>query len=301
MITLHPSYVERAHANNQKNAAQTQAAATTTPFQSVLNDLLNEPLAPAAHTGQNPGILQTLQNTTPLSTGYDLRYDSLQRDARQGLQIGGTRGITTQYQGWTPRNPIERTQLWNRIAMEHPEALVTDVKDAGGYDSLREAQSADIRRKLRALGVDLTTAAIIASREVATTVRRPDGTVPGYGSSGYHTLPGSIRSSAVPGSNLAREGVGYAYVNRYGGTHVVHDLARALDFSADGKVYEFEGFFGGGHAYDNNFQARQLPLPGSRHENFGFSQRGNNRGSSTFVYRFRALTEMDIAELLRFS
>ena len=150
--------------------------------------------------------------------------------------------------------------LWNSIAIEKPELLESDVS-RGNYTSLKEARAADIRKKLVGAGVDLATANIIANREAGTVVRRPDNSRPGPGVSGYHGMPESIRSEAVSENSQVREGTGYAYVDRYGFSHVSTDLASALNFSGDGKVYEYEGRFGGGYPLDKEDSRAILDLP----------------------------------------
>ena len=290
MITLqtnydqHDKYDSNHIENSQKTIEKQSTAVAAASFQNVLDDLLNQPAGSVTHTNHNTGAVTNGLSETQLPD-YDYRYDSIRAGttAANVLPQSGDM-ITTTYRGWTPKNPIERNQLWNRIAQEHPEALKSKVTDSQGYDNLLEAQAAEVREKLRALGVDMMTSAIIASREVATTVRRPDGSVPGYGSSGYQSLPASVKSTPVHGEKLAREGVGYAYVNRYGKTQVVQDLARALDYTADGDVYEYTGFFGGGHAYNSSLVAQQLSLTNSM----------ISSADKQFSYRVRQLTDLDI-------
>lgn len=52
------------------------------------------------------------------------------------------------------------------------------------------------------------------------------------------------------GNGLSKEdGTGYAYVDKYGGTHVTYDLITALTYSKDGKVYDYnKSNFGNGYA-----------------------------------------------------
>ncbi len=160
----------------------------------------------------------------------------------------------------TPQNAEERSWLWNMIAREQPELLESDVSQ-GSYASLREARAVDIREKLIGAGVDFTTALIIANREASTTVRRPDGTRPGHGVSGYTRMPESVRSTLIDQNAQISEGIGYAYVDRYGYSHVVYDLATALNYSGNGHVYEYHGRFGGGYPLDLSNQRAILDLP----------------------------------------
>lgn len=152
------------------------------------------------------------------------------------------------------------TRLWNSIAVENPELLSSNAS----LVNCREARAAEIKNKLVSAGVGLTTATIIANREAGTVVRRPDNIVPGPGASGYYSMPESIRSEAVGGNPQVREGIGYAYIDRYGFPHVVTDLATALNFSGDGKVYEYEGRFGGGYPLDKEDSRSILDLPQAR-------------------------------------
>jgi len=54
---------------------------------------------------------------------------------------------------------------------------------------------------------------------------------------------------------------GYAYNDEYGFAHVVKNIQTAQKYSGDGKVYNYEGKFGGGYALDNENNRASLPLP----------------------------------------
>lgn len=161
-----------------------------------------------------------------------------------------TRPVVSQPALKIPEGPLKATQrqeVWNHIAAAYPELLTSNV-DQGRYETLREAQTIDIRNKLTAFGLDSTSAQIIASREAGTTVRREDGVVPGPGISGYHTLPNSVQSVVIDKESGLREGTGYGYQDRYGVFHVTYDLARALNYSGDGNTYRYNGQFANGYA-----------------------------------------------------
>jgi len=153
-----------------------------------------------------------------------------------------------------------RSWLWNMIARDNPALLQSNAVQ-GDFNSQREARVDDIRDNLTGIGVDLTTAMIIANREAGTTVTRPDNSRPGAGSSGYYSMPESIRSEAVSENSQVREGIGYAYIDRYGFSHVTRDLATALNYSGDGNVYEYNGRFGKGYPLDGNDSRAILDLP----------------------------------------
>lgn len=163
-----------------------------------------------------------------------------------------------------PANGQERNLLWTLIARERPELLESDVAGSQNDRSSMQARARDIRDRLMEAGVDRTTALVISNREASTAVRRPDDSVPGVGSSGYLSLPDSIRSSRPDPESPVREGIGYAYVDRYGFPHVVKDLATALNFSGNGKVYEYDGRFGGGFPRDKEGARAMLELPEAR-------------------------------------
>mgnify|MGYP001223023094 CR=1 FL=1 len=59
-------------------------------------------------------------------------------------------------------------------------------------------------------------------------------------------------------------GQGYAYVDKYGYSHVVKDYDNALNASADGKVYSYQGDYSGGYAYDNQGYRVPLNIEGSK-------------------------------------
>lgn len=160
----------------------------------------------------------------------------------------------------TPATIADLNSLWNQITQRNPELLQSDAPQ-GRYDSLKEARAVDIRNNLTNAGIDGTTASTIAWREVATVLRRPDGIVPGEGASGYTKLPASIRSNSIDGNPQVKEGIGYAYADRYGISHVVEDLATALNYSGDGNVYAYNGRFGGGYPLDQESQRALLYLP----------------------------------------
>lgn len=162
-----------------------------------------------------------------------------------------------------PGGAHERTWLWNKIAEERPSLLQSD--EPGDNPGGSEGDRADeIKNNLVNAGLDLTTSVIIANREANTEVTRPDNTRPGPGSSGYSSMPESIKSEFEDEGSQIREGTGYAYIDRYGFPHVTSDLATALNFSGDGEVYEYEGKFGGGYALDDEDSRAMLDLPGAR-------------------------------------
>lgn len=162
-----------------------------------------------------------------------------------------------------PSNSQERNWLWNLIASEKPELLESDVSQ-GRANSLEDARAQDIRDNLVNAGVDLTTAVIIASREASTKVERPDGIRPGSGASGFMSMPESIKSEQLAGNSQVREGTGYAYVDRYGFSHVTKDLATAMNYSGNGSVFEYNGTFGGGYPLDGDHDRAFLDLPQAR-------------------------------------
>lgn len=62
--------------------------------------------------------------------------------------------------------------------------------------------------------------------------------------------------------NLARNNRdGYAYNDEYGFAHVVKAYDTAVKYSGDGKIYSFNGKFGGGYALDSEGQRASLDLP----------------------------------------
>lgn len=59
-------------------------------------------------------------------------------------------------------------------------------------------------------------------------------------------------------------GQGYAYVDKYGFSHVVKDYDNALNASGDGNVYSYQGDYSGGYAYDNQGYRVPLNIEGSK-------------------------------------
>lgn len=57
---------------------------------------------------------------------------------------------------------------------------------------------------------------------------------------------------------------GFAYNDEYGFAHVVKEYETALKYSGDGKIYSFEGKFGGGYALDSENNRASLPLPNTK-------------------------------------
>ncbi len=176
------------------------------------------------------------------------------------LQEVGNQEHTSPVNFTVPRTAAERTQLWNYLAREAPHLLESTLSPG----SSRETRAREIQDKLTAAGVDFTTAVLIANREASTVVRRSDGLRPGPYLCGVETLPESIRSEPLAENSQVRKGTGYAYVDRYGFPHVVKDLATALNYSGDGKVYEYSGRFGGGYALDEDNSRAMLELPEAR-------------------------------------
>lgn len=60
------------------------------------------------------------------------------------------------------------------------------------------------------------------------------------------------------------EGGGYAYIDKYGMSHVTSNPNDALEFSGDGKVYNYGGGFSGGYAVNQDGARQYLNLPGSK-------------------------------------
>jgi len=137
-------------------------------------------------------------------------------------------------------------EAWAWVAQNAPELLKSDEPD-------EERRSWIIRDRLIEAGVEGSGPVMIASRVAsgAEAPIRPDGTVSGVPGQGPSSYPKSRRSERVDedgehGGTFV--GIGYAYRDTYGRWHVVRDLATALRWSRDGKVYEYEGTFGGGYA-----------------------------------------------------
>ena len=229
---------------------------TSSSFQEVLNKTIE---SNATKSQTTVGRTITNYGSSP-TNGYNYRTKSYKATLYNGLDFNND---PNKYN--TPATIADLNSLWNQIAQRNPELLQSHVSK-GEYDSLKEAQAADIRDKLISVGIDGTTASTIAWRDVATVIRRPDGTVPGEGVSGYTTLPASIQSKPMDANLQVREGVGYAYVDRYGISHVVEDLATALNYSGDGNVYQYKGRFGGGYPLDGEDKRGVLHLPNA--ENF---------------------------------
>lgn len=166
----------------------------------------------------------------------------------------------------------ERVLIWNYLSKEHPDLLQSDITRADSDKEISERdlinrQVRDVRNKLVNIGVDFSDAHMIAVREVRTTVRRSDGVVPGLGVSGYLRMPESVRSELVsvePHNPMVREGIGYAYIDRYGTPHVATDLASALNYSGNGAVYEYTGRFGAGYALDYQNNRAMINIPGAK-------------------------------------
>jgi len=57
---------------------------------------------------------------------------------------------------------------------------------------------------------------------------------------------------------------GYAYNDDYGFAHVVKEYETAIKYSGDGKIYSFEGDYGGGYALDVNDNRARLDLPDTK-------------------------------------
>lgn len=58
------------------------------------------------------------------------------------------------------------------------------------------------------------------------------------------------------------EGYGFAYIDKYGFTHVVEDFRTAMVYSADGNLYVYEGEYSGGVATDsrgNRYYLKSIP------------------------------------------
>lgn len=56
--------------------------------------------------------------------------------------------------------------------------------------------------------------------------------------------------------------IGYAYVDKYGFSHVVEDYETAAEYAQEGtEVYTYHGKFAGGYALDHNNQRMAVPLP----------------------------------------
>ena len=60
------------------------------------------------------------------------------------------------------------------------------------------------------------------------------------------------------------DGQGYSYVDKYGFSHTVKDYDNALNASADGNVYNYQGNYSGGYAYDDRGYRVPLDIEGSK-------------------------------------
>jgi hypothetical protein len=93
---------------------------------------------------------------------------------------------------------------------------------------------------------------------------------PGVSSSGKSSGGGggSSGSSKSSGSGSGGGGSsgsnGYAYVDKYGYSHVVKDYDTAKNYASDGNVYNYSGSHKGGYAYDADNHRVPLDLPGSK-------------------------------------
>lgn len=69
-------------------------------------------------------------------------------------------------------------------------------------------------------------------------------------------------------------GQGFAYIDKYGFPHVVHDYQTALDYSGNGDIASYQGPYGGGYALGEGGNRVFIPMPGA-------VQYGNNDNSRT--------------------
>lgn len=76
------------------------------------------------------------------------------------------------------------------------------------------------------------------------------------------TASSSGGSSGGSSSGVTQTDKGYAYVDKYGFSHVVADLSTAQEYSADGNVQQYFGNYGGGYALDNKGNRVAVSMPG---------------------------------------
>lgn len=74
----------------------------------------------------------------------------------------------------------------------------------------------------------------------------------------------AVSTPPVNTASTSEKNKGFAYNDVYGFAHVVEDLETAQEYSGDGKVYAFEGRYGGGYAKDTDGHRAALPLPNTR-------------------------------------
>ena len=64
-------------------------------------------------------------------------------------------------------------------------------------------------------------------------------------------------------NNNTFEGGGWAYVDKYGYSHVVSDYLTAGKYKKPGtEVYQYNGRYGGGYGLDENNNRLRIPIPG---------------------------------------
>lgn len=61
------------------------------------------------------------------------------------------------------------------------------------------------------------------------------------------------------------QGGGWAYIDKYGFSHVVSEYKTAMDFKKSGtSIYSYNGKFGGGYALDEENNRLRVPVPGEK-------------------------------------
>lgn len=94
--------------------------------------------------------------------------------------------------------------------------------------------------------------------------------------------------------NLAKSNRdGYAYNDEYGFAHVVKDYETAIKYSGDGKIYSFEGKFGGGYALDNSGNRASLDLPDTKPYGNDIENNHTPKASKGKVELLKQIAQMD--------
>jgi len=109
------------------------------------------------------------------------------------------------------------------------------------------------------------TAGMQAAHDRAEQARASVGYSGGADGSGYITIDSTGGSGAyhpINGNVNDVYGVGYAYVDKYGFSHVVNDIETALNNSGDGNVQLYTGRYGTGYALSGEGNRFALNMPG---------------------------------------
>jgi hypothetical protein len=86
----------------------------------------------------------------------------------------------------------------------------------------------------------------------------------GGGGGGRSLTPSTTNPITGINNNNYYNGLGYAYVDKYGFSHVVNDYATALrNAGSGGNIYDYTGAYGTGYALNNDAQRMPIPLPGA--------------------------------------